>query len=272
MPLEYWGLERWPFLQVAPTHQFYPTAAHDEALARMEFLVEGRRRVGVLLGDSGVGKSLMLRVAAARLARRGCAVVVIESLGLSTREMLWQLACGLQTAPRDDADVAWLWRRLADRVIENRLQQRATVLLVDEAGQAGPDLTTQLARLARLDPHSAAQWTMILAAEPAQAARWNSTLQNAVDLRIELGTWSPDDTVGYLQTALVECGRLEPVFEPDALDRIHECSGGLPRQVNRLADYALLAGAAAKVDSIDSALVEAAYEEIAWSSAVGVCD
>ena len=110
----------------------------------------------------------------------------------------------------------------------------------------------------------------MLAAEPAQAARWNETLRNVVDLRIELAAWTADDTIGYVQTALVDAGRMEPVFDDDALRALHELSGGVPRQVARLADYALLAGAAAKRDTIDAAIIEAAYDEIAWPATAAV--
>lgn len=268
LPLEFWGLDRWPFRASTGAEQFYPTSAHNEALARIEYLVEGRRRMGALLGDPGVGKSNVLRVAAEQLARKGGAVVVVDTLGSSSREILWQLACGLRTAPREDADIVWLWRQVADRVAENRMQQVATVVLVDDAGQAGPDLMTQLVRLARLDMTPAARWTLVLAAEPAQATRWSDTLKGAVDLRIDLGPWAAEDTIGYVQTALVDAGRLEPVFEDEALRALHEFAGGVPRQVARLADYALLAGAVAKVDTIDATLIEAAYDEIAWPSVV----
>ncbi|HEX3599589.1 MAG TPA: AAA family ATPase [Lacipirellulaceae bacterium] len=268
LPLAFWGLERWPFRGSIGAGQFYPTAGHDEALARIEYLVESRGRVGALLGEPGLGKSLVLRVAAERLTRKGCAAVVVDALGASTREVLWNIACGLRTSPRDDADTSWLWRQIADRVVENRMQQVATVLLVDDAGQAGPDLMTQLVRLARLDTTPAARWTMVLAADASQAGRWNETLRSAVDLRIELGTWSSDETVGYVQTTLVEAGRLEPVFDDEALRSLHELSGGVPRQVARLADYALLAGAAAKTESIGAAIIEAAYDEVAWPTMV----
>src|SRR5690348_11971892 len=119
LPLKHWGLERWPFLSTPGVGQFYPTAGHDEALARIEYLVEGRRRLGALLGESGVGKSLVLRVAAAKLAKQGRAVVLVDALGSSTRELLWQVACGLGTTPREDADAPWLWRQITDRVTEN---------------------------------------------------------------------------------------------------------------------------------------------------------
>jgi type II secretory pathway predicted ATPase ExeA len=264
LSLKHWGLERWPFAGSPGVGQFYPTAGHNEALARIEYLVNGRRRMGALLGDSGVGKSLLLRVAAAQLGRQRRTVVLVDALGATTREVLWQTASGLGTLPREDADTPWLWRQIADRVAENRVQEIDTVLFVDGAGQAGPDLVAQFARLARLDTTPSARWTIVLAAEPAQTAQWNQTLRNLVDLRIEVGPWSVEDTIGYVQTALVEAGRIEPLFEDAALAALHELSGGVPRQVTRLADYSLLAGAAADLDGISAAIVEAAYEEIAW--------
>jgi type II secretory pathway predicted ATPase ExeA len=264
LPLKHWGLERWPFCSTPGERQFYPTAGHNEALARIEYLVDGRRRLGALLGESGVGKSLVLRVAAARLAKQGRAVVLVDALGASTREFLYQVACGLGTTPREDADASWLWRQIADRVVENRVRQVDTVLFVDDAGQAGPDLVTQFLRLARLDVTPASRWTIVLAAELEQAVRWNDSLRSLFDLRIDVLPWTTEDTIGYLQTALVEAGRLEPLFDHGALEALQEITCGVPRQVAQLADYALLAGAAAGVETVDAGIVEAASEEIAW--------
>jgi general secretion pathway protein A len=270
LPLKHWGLERWPFSSTPGERQFYPTAGHNEALARIEYLVDGRRRLGALVGDSGVGKSLVLRVAAAQLAKKGRSVVLVDALGASSRELLWQVACGLGTTPREEAEVPWLWRQIADRVVENRVRQADTVLLVDDAGQAGPDMVTQFLRLARLDLNPAARWTIVLAAEPEQATHWSGSLRNLFDLRIDVLPWTMEDTVGYLQTALVEAGRVEPLFDDGALEALHELAVGVPRQVTKLADYALLAGAAAGVETIDAGIVEAASEEIAWPAPAAV--
>ena len=188
--------------------------------------------------------------------------------GRRTREFLWQVACGLGTTPREDADVPWLWRQIADRVAENRVQQVDTVLLVDDAGQAGPDLVTQFVRLARLDATPAARWTIVLAAEPAQAARWNETLRNLVDLRIDVRAL---DGGGHDRLRANGARRRGPVRAAVrrrcACKRCTSLRGGVPRQVARLADFALLAGAAAGVETIDAAIVEAANEEIAWPAA-----
>jgi type II secretory pathway predicted ATPase ExeA len=267
MQLDHWQLTGSPFRTELAADRFYPSASHDEALARLEYLVDARRRLGVLLGDGGVGKSLLLRVAAQRLARKGCAVATIDAVGAGTREMLWQLAAALGAAPRDTSDMVHLWRLVADRVAENRLQQTNTVLLVDDAGQAGPDMITQFVRLARLENTPASRWTILLAAESTQAARWSETLRELVDLRIELEPWSETDTIGYVQTSLVEAGRFDPVFDDEALAAIYDLTNGIPRRVIRLADLALMAGAAATVEQIDAAMVHGAHSEMSWPTA-----
>ncbi len=263
-PLTHWKLEHWPFPSVPEAGQFYPTAGHDEALARVEYLVDARRRLGALLGHAGVGKTLLLEVALRRLARAGRAAVLVSGLGVSPRELLWQVAAGFGANPPAEADVPRLWRQIEDVLAANRWQHLNSVLFVDDAGQAGPDVVTQIIRLARLDASPAARWTIVVAAEPEQAARWNPALREIVDLRIDVEPWEDADTIGYVQNALVEAGSGRPLFADDALTMLHQLSGGNPRHVLRLADFALLAGAAAGADRIDAALVRAAWEEVAW--------
>jgi general secretion pathway protein A len=269
VPLKHWGFERWPFCGSA-TNQFYPTAASSEALSRIDYLVETSRRLGVLLGGAGIGKSLVLHNAKRKFSRQRRAAALVDSGGPTTREFLWNIAAGLGAAPAADCDNARLWRLISDRISENRMQQIHTVLLVDDAGQAGPDVINQIGRLLRIDPSPAAYWTIVLAAEPAQTAFWSPAMRELVDLRIDLRAWEPEDTVGYVQTALVDAGRIEPLFEDAALARLHELAAGVPRRIVNLADNALVVGANAGVDHIDVALVEAVDEELGWPVEAGV--
>ena len=71
------------------------------------------------------------------------------------------------------------------------------------------------------------------------AARLGEQLLEMIDLRIDLEPWDELDTIGYLQLALVEAGCQQPLFDDDSLSEIHRLAAGIPRRVNRLADYAL---------------------------------
>jgi hypothetical protein len=73
----YWGLASSPFRGHLDPRAFHQGPTQEEALARLHFLVDEQRTVGLLLGEAGSGKSLLLEVFAQQLgaARRERAVV-----------------------------------------------------------------------------------------------------------------------------------------------------------------------------------------------------
>ncbi|TWT47224.1 AAA family ATPase [Botrimarina hoheduenensis] len=267
MYLQHWGLDRSPFAASPETP--YPTEPLAEATARADYLITERRRMGVLLGGRGVGKSTCLTAIAQeqRTGERRAAVASIDAVALTARELLWRTAEGLGASPDGADQQMTLWRRIEDQLAENRWQDRATVLLIDDAQELGPDSQQQLVRLARLDSSPGAQWTIILATSPASLERLSDSLLHLIDLRIDLAPWGLDDTIGYVQTCLVEAGRLDPVFDDEALVRLHELTRGVPRHVLRLADFALLAAAGERAVRVGKSLVDQAFAETKWAPA-----
>jgi|GEM_PF-665053 len=255
-----WGLEKSPFSSGLETRQFFEGATHREALARLRFL-RANRRLGLVLGEPGTGKSLLFKVFENHCRRQGCAVASVNLLGLSTREFYWQIASQLAAVVRVEDDQLRLFRQLSDRIVVNRLQDVPTVVLVDDAHQAGPDLLAQLVRLTQLDAVSPSPLTMVLAVREAQAARLGEQLLELIDLRIDLEPWDELDTIGYLQLALVDAGCQQPLFDDESLSEIHLLTAGIPRRVNRLAEHALLVGAGAcdAGEIIDTATIRAAH-------------
>jgi type II secretory pathway predicted ATPase ExeA len=77
-----WGLEQSPFRSCLDPRFFYRSPTHEEALSRLHFLVEQRRRVGLLMGPAGSGKSLLLEVFAEQLRQKGLPVAKVNLLGI----------------------------------------------------------------------------------------------------------------------------------------------------------------------------------------------
>ncbi len=74
MYLSYWGLAESPFRASLDARFFHQGLAHEEALARLHFLVDEQRTLGLLVGASGSGKSMLLEMFARQLhapARNG---------------------------------------------------------------------------------------------------------------------------------------------------------------------------------------------------------
>lgn len=259
----HWGLERPPFPTGNAEPVFFSGLPQQEALARLRFLVHSRRRLGLMLGESGWGKSLVLTLFADEAAREGWDVGHLNLLGLSVRELHWQLAVALRANPRLGDDLPRLARRVEERLVQNRIEGGQVVLLLDDADHAGADVLTQLVRLVQQPADRVGDLAIVLAANAADSPRLGTRLLDLVDLRIDLECWDAADTTGYLQLALVAAGAEQPIFTDAALAEMQRLTGGVPRLVNRLADYALVAGTSAGVEHIDESIVTAAYEAIA---------
>ena len=262
MYLSHWGLAESPFRSRLASRYFYPSPTHEEALARLQFLVEEGHRVGLLMGGEGCGKSLVMEVFAAQRRSAGRPVVKISLLGVNRIEFLWGVATELGSCPRAPLAVSSLWRVVADRLVEHRYQGLETVLLLDDADRAGRDVLAQVARLARHDLSPDSRLTVVLAGRRERMGRLGHSLLELAELRIDLEAWEPSDTENYLKASLTQSGRSAATFDEPAVARLHELARGIPRRVARLADLALVAGAGRKLDRVDAETVESVCHEL----------
>jgi general secretion pathway protein A len=253
----YWGLQRPVFTSAAARQSLSASPAHAEALARLEFLCESRSSFGLLLGPPGSGKSTVLAEFAERAARGGALVALASAAAADESSVLVPLAIGLQIAPEGDA--RGLWRQIADRFEEIKLEGLSVVVLLDDLDRAKPDM---LLLVERLLAAGGAVLTIVATAGVGTANRIGQRLLDLTALRIDLAAWNESETSEYLTTTLTNAGRQQPAFDDVATRRLFELSGGAPRKVNQLAQLALLAGASQKLVQIDRATVEAVQEEL----------
>jgi type II secretory pathway predicted ATPase ExeA len=260
---EHWRLTEAPFRACLDTRYYYATPGCEEALARLQFLADEHRRVGLCLGPAGGGKSMLSVVFARRLRRQGRQVINLGLIGADLHEFLWRLAADLGGNPRSDASELSLWRAATERLAEYRLEQLDTIVLLDDADEAEPPVLDAIARLAECQRSSDARLTIIATAATTSVRQLASRLVDQVELRIELEPWEQADTVGFVLSALRQAGRREPVFADEALVRLHELCDGIPRRINHLANLSLLAGAGQRAEQIDAETVESAFHELA---------
>jgi general secretion pathway protein A len=258
----YWGLSQSPFRGSLDSRFFHQGPTQDEALARLHFLVEEHRTLGLLLGESGSGKSLMLDVFARGLGRVLRQWSLVNLAGLDAHEFLWLLCGPLGIEAAASSSMFTLGRALSDHITANRYQQVSTVLLLDDADSARGEVIDQIVRLAQLDTSADARLTIVLTAHPERLHNLGTRLLELADLRIDLEGWDSDDTAAYIKKALAAAGRTTPVFSEAALGQLHELTGGIPRRVKQLADLALLAGAGGNLSQIEPETIRSVYREL----------
>lgn len=260
---QYWGLAGRPFPSRVGLAEFFESPSHEEALARLQFLIEQRYRVGLLLGPAGSGKSLLLNVFAQMLRRSGRQAVVISLVGLDVNDFVSQLASQLAVDPARAASPEALWQPIVDRIVANRYQRRDTVLLLDDADEGADAVLARIARLLDCDASPESRLTAVFAAEGQRLHQLGRRLLEWTELKIELEPWTCEETGAFLRHALSQAGREEAVFDAGAIDRLHQLSNGVPRRVCQLAELALAAGAGRDEAEIGGETVEAVFEELA---------
>lgn len=253
----YWGFQRSPFSDESARQSLASSPVHAEALARLDFLLESRNRLGLLLGPAGSGKSLVLAELARRAARSGATVAAVPAAAADARQLLAHLATGLALSEASTPDGTW--RSIADRLEELRLEGVWAVVLLDDLDRAAGEAHAVVERLLAIGD---APLTVVATVRPETSTNLGRRLLDQAALRIDLAPWSEDETRTYLNASLAQAGRQEPAFDDSAVRRLFELSGGAPRRVNQLAQLALLAGAGQNLLQVDAETIEAVEEEL----------
>lgn len=260
MYLQYWGLREDPFLHAACP--FYETPDRHEALARLNYLVQSRRRLALLLGPAGCGKTLLLRTFARRLRRQATSAAHVHLASADSRQLAWELSAALGLNPSAAAPTRQIVHGLTDALAAYGRAARPAVLLLDHAQQAAADTLRWVHWLLFSPGGEAAGCLAVLACRNEHLCLPDELLQH-VDLRLDLHRWSRDTIDRYTGEALRRAGRNEPTFEAGALDRLHALSEGAPRHVNMLAHLALVAAAGKQRRRVDADTIEGVYAELA---------
>ena len=79
MYLEHWGLKSAPFGNVPNPEFFYKSSQHNEALLRLQYVVENRKGAAILTGEVGCGKTTVSRSVINRFAGKRVEIHAISN-------------------------------------------------------------------------------------------------------------------------------------------------------------------------------------------------
>jgi type II secretory pathway predicted ATPase ExeA len=241
---------------------FHAGPAQEEALARLEWLLTERQRCGLVVAEPGLGKSHLAAMAARRLGGLGAEVAVLSLQGLPEGEWLDLLLGRLPLDPASRAEPIRPWLKLENRLRENMLMERPTVLVFDDMDRGPADAINGIARLASAGEPKFASTVVVAMAAPAGLARVPDTIRSRAAVRIDLPAWSDDDVAAYVTGALRRTAADEGFFSVAAVTTLARFSQGVPRLVCRLAQLSAAAAAGEGLAQVDAATVERAWREL----------
>lgn len=243
---DYYGLNARPFDLTSNPRALFLTDKYREALSHVQYGIESRAGITVLLGEAGVGKTTMLRAALDTFGQHS-AVVVLSNPLLTRKEFLQFLAQEFKLPPEAAESKTALLTRLHDVLVGLREQNRTAALVVDEAQSAPAGLLREIRLLANLERDSHKLLPLVLAGQPEFADVLNEPrfepLKQRVAFRCVLERLSLNETASYMAQRIRSSGGVcSQLFTQGAVVAIHERSRGIPRTINVIGNNALIAG------------------------------
>jgi general secretion pathway protein A len=144
--------------------------------------------------------------------------------------------------------------------------QAFAVIIVDEAHGLTEDQLAEIRAVGETGGEEQLLQILLVGEPPLLRTLSRSSLRQMygrVSVKAVLEPLPEDEISGYVAHRLQVAGasrRLE--FQPAAIARIYELSGGNPRTINVLADCALTRGHAQRAKTISAGILEAAAEEL----------
>jgi type II secretory pathway predicted ATPase ExeA len=269
MVRDHWKLTGAPFDATLEPATFHAAGPQEEALARLEWLLEERQRFGLISAAEGCGKSHLAAMAARRLGGLGAETALLSLRGLAPGDWLELLLERLPLDPLSRSEPLRPWQKLENRLRENMLMERPTVLVFDDLDRAPDDAVDGIVRLLGAAEPRFARTVVVATATDGGLARVPAALRQRAAVRIELGPWTEADVVGFLNRSLSRVGGDPGIFPEDAAATLTRFAGGVPRTVCQLAQLSLAAAAGDGLDRVDAATVERTWRELSTAGSAG---
>src|SRR5215475_7658224 len=234
---QFYDLKQNPFHPTPDPACFFPNSHHEDALATLIDSLHKHRGMGAILGDAGLGKTLLLHVYLTLAQQRQYKTIYVADTDLTFRNLLQVLyqALGL------DFPTATLDMLLA------ACQQHAVILAIDDA-HLMPTLT--LKKLWTLEAYAAsagAIFHLVLAGRPELDPKLDALtlpyLMPEPVVRYTLSPFTPKESRAYIYHRLAQATiETDTVFTSRTLTRIIKAARDVPGTLNVLCTNALMAG------------------------------
>jgi type II secretory pathway predicted ATPase ExeA len=259
----FFGFREKPFSKTPDPRFLFMSRGHQEALARLEFVAE-EREIAVLSGEIGCGKTTLSRALMDRLGS-GYRFCYIINPRLNPDEFLRTIARILEvTEPGGTKDT--LIHQIHRAVYASHHAGICPVLVIDEAQMITDcEVFDEIRLLTNFQLDDRNLLGVIIMGQPELRPMLSSDrfepLRQRISLHYHLLPLEVDELMEYLDFRLIAAGGSPGLFTPDAVQRLYELTGGVPRRINSMATNALLVAYGLDAALIDSGIIDEVKDE-----------
>lgn len=239
--LDFFSLSIEPFSKEVDDKDLWLPPSKKGLVDELVDAVEARESV-VVTGEPGVGKTCVLRALRHALPADRFRLTYCHNATLGRRDFYRQLCLALGLTP--SATAAAVFYAVAQHVEEMAKDRRAhPVFLLDEAHLLHQDTLDHLHILLNYEWDSKALLSLVLVGlsdfDDRLRIRRNRSLSSRLHRRLVIDPLTPEDTADYLRARLARAGCAREVFASDGVTLMHEATGGMLRDLDRLATACL---------------------------------
>ncbi|GFE83532.1 hypothetical protein GCM10011487_55320 [Steroidobacter agaridevorans] len=262
------GLSTEPFTDTADESFFFPSDQHLRALEFMGHSLWTKARLGVVTADNGCGKSLLIKRLLKDLDER-VNVATVQREAIGPREFLLEILRQFGFSLADDDKTER--RRLLERYLAHQANAgRLCLLIVENAQSMHPLVLEELRCLAAVEHEGMRVLKILLLGQPAlnlvlESPRMAELVQGTVS-RFSLNALTEDQTAAYVAHRLRAAGAPNPdaLMPYTLLPQIHACSLGIPANINKLCQRALIHAREEGAGQVTHSALEKAIEDLGW--------
>jgi general secretion pathway protein A len=247
MYLDFFGLREMPFELTANPRYLFLTGQHREALGNLQYGLSAAKAVTALIGEAGTGKTTIVKAALASERCRDVRAITISNPTLTRGEFVEFLARSLGLTAGASQSKARFIEEIESVLREQRARGVTTALVVDEAQSLSTELLEEVRLLANIENLNEKLLPLVLVGQPDLGRRLEEAslrqLKQRIALRCELGPFTLQETAAYIASRIERAGGSAiRLFTREAVMRVHDGAGGIPRTVSVICDNALLQG------------------------------
>lgn len=266
---EAFGFTDRPFTLVPDPETIYWSDQHKWAYSVLEYGILSAVPVTLLTGEIGAGKTTLLRELLGRLGADFRVGLISNTQGGRSALYAWILgALGAevpQTKHLGAAAEVVLYARLEELLLGEYAAGRRVVLMIDEAQNLTVEALEQVRLLTNLNSGKDELIQVVLVGQPELRKTIRRPelrqLSQRVAANFHLGAMDEKTVAGYITHRLKRVGGSGAEFTPGALRAIHRASGGIPRLVNQICDFALLYAWSGDRNVVDEAIVALVFAD-----------
>lgn len=241
--LEHFGFTERPFTLLPDPDFVYWSDVHKRAFAVLEYGLLTQAPLTVVTGEVGTGKTTLVHLLLRQITNE-ITVALISNAAGGRGDLLRWILNAFDVETESGMDYVALFQRFQDFVISEYSEGRHVVIIFDEAQNLSADILEELRMLTNINSNKDELLQIILVGQPELRSVINRPELRQFAQRVtalyHLNPLEPDAVSGYIKHRLIQVGGSGREITSEAVERIYESSGGIPRIINKMCDVALV--------------------------------